>query len=275
MGIFNKNKKKLISSYGVPGEGESLILNIGIVIILMALWEVSTSTGFVKPLFLPSPEAIWSKFIDLTFRGEEYAEGTLITHTLTSLYRVGTALGIGLLLGIPTGLMMGVNRYFRGIWDPPIEFYRAIPPLAYIPLTVLWFGIEDFQKILVIFLAVFAPLVINTKAGVKSVSIEQIHAAYSMGATKFQVLTQVILRGALPEIITGVRIAIGFGWTTLVAAELVAARTGLGQMILSASDFLATDVVILGIVVIGIIAYGLDILIRYLEKVLVPWRGRV
>ena len=126
-----------------------------------------------------------------------------------------------------------------------------------------------------IFLAVFAPLVINTKAGVKSVSIEQIHAAYSMGATKFQVLTQVILKGALPEIITGVRIAIGFGWTTLVAAELVAARTGLGQMILSASDFLATDVVILGIVVIGIIAYGLDILIRYLEKILVPWRGRV
>ena len=88
-------------------------------------------------------------------------------------------------------------------------------------------------------------------------------------------LLQVFLKGALPEIITGVRIAIGFGWTTLVAAELVAARTGLGQMILSASDFLATDVVILGIVVIGIIAYGLDILIRYLEKILVPWRGRV
>ena len=93
-----------------------------LVIILMALWEVSTSTGFVKPLFLPSPEAIFSKFVDLTFRGEEYAEGTLITHTLKSLYRVGVALFFGLILGIPTGLMMGVNRYFRGIWDPPIEF---------------------------------------------------------------------------------------------------------------------------------------------------------
>ena len=274
MGLFQK-KRKLVSSYGTPGEGNSLLLNIGIVIVLVVLWTVSTRLGWVKPLFLPSPEDILSRFVDLTVGGKEYANGTLWAHTLISLYRVGTALALGLLFGIPIGLMMGVNRHFRGIWDPPIEFYRAIPPLAYIPLTVLWVGIDDGQKILVIFLAVFAPLVINTKSGVKSVSIEQIQAAYSMGATKFQVLTQVILKGAMPEIITGVRIAIGFGWTTLVAAELVAAETGLGKMILNASRFLETDVVILGIVVIGIIAYGLDILIRYLEKILVPWRGRV
>ena len=268
-------KTAQISSYGAPGEGESLILNVITVVVLLFLWYLSTASGWVKPLFLPSPQIIIDKFIDLTIKGEEYAEGTLWTHTAISLYRVGMALFVGLITAVPVGLLMGINRYFRGVFDPPIEFYRAIPPLAYIPLTVLWFGIDDFQKILVIYLAVFAPLVINTKAGVKSVSIEQIHAAYSMGATKFQVLTQIILKGAMPEIITGVRIAVGFGWTTLVAAELVAARTGLGQMILNASDFLATDVVILGIVVIGVIAYSFDIFIRYLEKILVPWRGKI
>ena len=268
-------KIKKINPYGIPGEGSVIKINIITVILILLVWYFCTKFGIIKPLFLPSPLSIWDKFISLTFQGEEYAEGTLKDHTFISLYRVGFALLVGILTAIPTGLLMGVNKYFRGFLDPPIEFYRAIPPLAYIPLTVLWFGIDNFQKILVIYLAIFAPLVINTKAGVKSVSIEQIHAAYSQGATKFQVLTQVILKGAMPEIITGVRIAIGFGWTTLVAAELVAARRGLGQMILNASDFLATDVVILGIVVIGVIAYGLDIFIRYLEKILVPWRGKV
>ena len=268
-------KDTTIVSYGIPGEGKVLVINIITVLIILTTWHLCTKYGIVKPLFLPSPKTIWDKFIGLAFLGEEYAEGTLWSHILISLYRVGMALLIGLITAIPTGLLMGVSRCFRGVLDPPIEFYRAIPPLAYIPLTVLWFGIDDFQKILVIYLAVFAPLVINTKSGVKSISIEQIHAAYSLGANKFQILTQIILKGAMPEIITGVRIAIGFGWTTLVAAELVAARTGLGQMILNASDFLATDVVMLGIVVIGIIAYSLDIIIRYLEKILVPWRGKV
>lgn len=268
-------KNTEILAYGAPGEGNAVTISIITTVCLLTLWYILTTFGFIKPLFLPSPQVILGKFIDLTFRGEEYAEGTLWTHTAISLYRIGIALFVGLIVAIPVGLLMGINTHLRGVFDPPIEFYRAIPPLAYIPLTVLWFGIDDFQKILVIFLAVFAPLVINTKAGVKSVSIEQIHAAYSMGATKFQVVTQIILKGAMPEIITGIRIAIGFGWTTLVAAELVAARTGLGQMILNASDFLATDVVILGIVVIGIIAYSLDILIRYIERILVPWRGKV
>lgn len=268
-------QEKKIVSYGIPGEGRVIKINIITVLVILLVWYLCTKFGVIKPLFLPSPSSIFQKFIALAFLGEEYAQGTLWSHIWISLYRVGVALLIGLLTAIPTGLLMGVNHYFRGVLDPPIEFYRAIPPLAYIPLTVLWFGIDDFQKILVIYLAIFAPLVINTKSGVKSISIEQIHAAYSLGASKFQVLTQVILKGAMPEIITGIRIAIGFGWTTLVAAELVAARTGLGQMILNASDFLATDVVILGIVVIGVIAYSLDIFIRYLEKVFIPWRGKI
>ena len=169
---------------------------------------------------------------------------------------------------------MGVSRIARGIFDPPIEFYRPLPPLAYLPLIVIWFGIEETAKIVLIYLACFAPLAMAARAGVKSVMIEQINAAYSLGASKGQVIRYVIIPAALPEIFTGMRIAIGFGWTTLVAAEMVAANAGLGQMVLNASNFLRTDVVIMGIVVIGVVAYLFDLLMRYLERLFVPWKGK-
>ncbi len=191
------------------------------------------------------------------------------------MQRVFGAFFLALVTAIPIGILMGVNRFVRGIFDPPLEFYRPIPPLAYLPLMVIWFGIGEETKIIVIFLAIFAPMALNARAGVRSVSIEQIHAAYSMGATRAQVIWHVILKGALPEILTGMRIGIGFGWTTLVAAELVAAQAGLGAMIQQASDFLGTEVVFLGIVAIGIIAYVFDLLMRLLERWWVPWKGQV
>ena len=144
-----------------------------------------------------------------------------------------------------------------------------------LPLIVIWFGIDEFSKVLLIYLACFAPLAMSARAGVRSVSQEQIHAAYSMGASRWQVIWHVIVPGAMPEILTAMRISIGFGWTTLVAAEMVAATHGLGQMVLNASNFLRTDIVIMGIVVIGFIAYLFDLLMRYVERVVVPWKGRV
>jgi taurine transport system permease protein len=206
---------------------------------------------------------------------EEFSGATLWQHTLWSLFRVFGAFFLACVTAIPVGIAMGVNRAFRGVFDPPIEFYRPIPPLGYLPLTVIWLGIGDLQKVTLIYLAIFAPMAMNARAGVRSVSIEQIHAAYSMGATRAQVVWHVILKGALPEILTGMRIGIGFGWTTLVAAEMVAAQAGLGFMVLSAAEFLVTEVVILGIVVIGVIAYLFDLFMRWLERALVPWKGKV
>ena len=170
---------------------------------------------------------------------------------------------------------MGVSRFARGIFDPPIEFYRPLPPLAYLPLTIIWFGIGEFSKVLLIYLAIFAPLAIAARAGVRSVSMEQIHAAYSMGASRTQIVFYVILKAALPEIFTGMRISIGVGWTTLVAAEMVASTSGLGFMVLNAAEFLASDVVIMGIIMIGFFAFSFDLLMRYVERVLVPWKGKV
>ena len=179
------------------------------------------------------------------------------------------------LTAIPLGIMMGVNRVARGIFDPLVEFYRPLPPLAYLPLVVIWMGIGEGSKVLLIYLAMFAPLALSARAGVRSVAIEQIHAAYSMGASRGQVLRHVIMPAALPEMLTGMRIAIGFGWTTLVAAEMVAATAGLGFMVLSASKFMVTEVVIMGILVIGLMALLFDFGMRWLEQKLVPWKGKV
>jgi taurine transport system permease protein len=229
--------------------------------------------GWIKPLFLPSPQAVWGKFVVAATEG--VANSTLLQHTLTSLSRVFGAFFLSCVTAIPIGILMGTNRVIRGIFDPPIEFYRPLPPLAYLPLVIIWFGIGELSKILLIFLAIFAPMAISARAGVRSVSIEQIHAAYAMGATRFQIIWHVILKAALPEILTGMRIGIGFGWTTLVAAEMVAATRGLGFMVLNAAQYLQSDTVIMGIIVIGLFAFGFDLLMRYIEHLLVPWKGRV
>jgi len=259
--------------YGAPGAGYSSHISLITTIALIALWFLATSTGWVKPLFLPSPFAVYDKFISAMTDG--VANSTLAEHAMASLTRVFSAFFLACVTAVPIGILMGVNRYARGIFDPPIEFYRPLPPLAYLPLIIIWFGIGEFPKILLIYLAIFAPMAIAARAGVRSVSIEQIHAAYAMGGSRMQIVWHVILKAAMPEIFTGLRIGIGVGWTTLVAAEMVAADRGLGFMVLNAAQFLASDIVIMGIIVIGVFAFAFDLLVRYVEKFAIPWKGRI
>ncbi|OOG71217.1 putative aliphatic sulfonates transport permease protein SsuC [Ensifer sp. M14] len=259
--------------YGAPGEGMSGHISLLTALTLVALWLLITEMQWVKPLFLPSPLAVWDKFVIALTEG--VSNSTLAQHTLASLGRVLGAFALALVTAVPIGILMGVNRVMRGLFDPIIEFYRPLPPLAYLPLIIIWLGIGEFPKVFLIFLAIFAPMAIAARAGVRSVSIEQIHAAYAMGASRRQVISHVILKAALPEIFTGMRIGIGVGWTTLVAAEMVAAHRGLGFMVLNAAEFLASDTVIMGIIVIGVFAFAFDLLIRHLEKALIPWKGKV
>lgn len=257
----------------VMGQGSNLLISAASVAGLLALWWIATAQGWVRPIFLPRPEAIWSAFVQ-SFSGD--VEGnSLLVNIGWSLFRVVGAFVLAVLVGVPVGLAMGVSRVARGIFDPPIEFYRPLPPLAYLPLVIIWFGIGEFSKILLIFLACFAPVALSARAGVRSASQEQINAALSMGATRNQVLWHVIMPSALPDILVGLRIGMGVGWTTLVAAEMVAATAGLGQMVLNASNFLRTDVVIMGIIVIGLFAYVFEMAMRLLERRLVPWKGKV
>jgi taurine transport system permease protein len=268
-----RREKQKTSRYRVLGEGSSLVFNIGSVAAIFGLWWVSTHAGWIKPLFLPKPEAIWFAFNQAV--SGELDGHTLLVHFLWSMYRVFSAFILAVLLGIPVGIAMGVSRIARGVFDPPLEFYRPLPPLAYLPLMIIWFGIGEQAKIILLFLAIFAPVVLAARAGVKSISQEQIQAASSMGASKFQVVRHVIMPGAMPEILVGLRIGMGVGWTTLVAAEMVAADAGLGKMVFNASNFLRTDVVILGILIIGAVAAAFELLMRWIEGWAVPWKGRV
>lgn len=260
-------------TYGVPGSGNTLVLSLTTIAILVFIWWLVTTMGWVKPLFLPSPQAIVGKFFTVWQQG--FTGSPLWQHILISAVRVFGAFLLACVVGIPLGLAMGINPTVRGIFDPPIEFYRPIPPLAYLPLMIIWFGIGETSKVLLIFLSVFAPVVLGARAGVHSAAIEQIHAAYSFGATRWQVLRYVIRPAAMPEILTAMRIGIGFGWTTLVAAEMIAATQGIGYMVLSASQFLQTDVVIMGIFIIAAIAYLFDMLMRFVERRVVPWKGKM
>jgi taurine transport system permease protein len=260
-------------TYGVPGQGDTMWLTVLSILFIIFVWWLFTFMGWVKPLFLPSPQAVLRKFFDVWNNG--FTNTSFMGHVGISAARVFGAFLLACLIGIPLGLAMGMSPVIRGIFDPPIEFYRPIPPLAYLPLMIIWFGIGETSKVLLIFLSVLAPVALGARSGVKSAAIEQIHAAYSFGASRWQVMRHVILPSALPEILTAMRIGIGFGWTTLVAAEMVAATSGLGYMVLSASQFLQTSTVIMGIIVIAIIAYAFDMLMRFVERKVVPWKGRM
>lgn len=235
--------------------------------------QVRPATGStMEALYLPPPEQVWSRFIQLADEG--YQGVGLWENLFWSLIRVILGFALGCLFGIPLGFAMGLSSWFRGWFDPIVEFMRPVPPLALIPLIIIWFGIGEQGKISLLFLAALWIMTIGARAGVSGVSISKVHAAYSLGATKTQLLTKVILPNSLPEIFTGARVAMGVCWGTVVAAELVAAEKGAGKMIIAASKFQLTDIVIVGIILIGVIGYGIDVLMRMAEDRLVPWKGR-
>ncbi|WP_138473321.1 ABC transporter permease subunit [Poseidonocella sp. HB161398] len=226
----------------------------------------------MEPIWLPSPEAVAARFVEIASNG--YQNFTLWQHLGWSLWRVIAGFVLGSLVGIPLGYAMGLSGWFRGWFDPIVEFMRPVPPLALIPLVIIWFGIWETGKIVLLFLAALWIMTIAARAGVSGVNITKIHAAYSLGASRWQILRHVIIPNSLPEIFTGARVAMGVCWGTVVAAELVAAQKGAGMMIIAASKFQLTDIVIMGIILIGVIGYGIDILMRRAEKWLVPWKGR-
>ena len=268
-----KVARQKTSKFKVPGEGNSAGISVITVAVLIGVWFAVTNLGLVKPLFLPTPQAVFQQFYE--YLTGQANDKPLWQHFLASMFRVFSAFLLACVTAIPIGIAMGMSRVMRGIFDPPLEFYRPLPPLAYLPLIIIWFGIDELPKVLLIFLSCFAPLALAARAGMRSASQEQINAAYSMGASYMQVVRHVILPSAMPDILIGMRIAIGFGWTTLVAAEMVAANLGLGQMVLNASNFLRTDIVIMGIIVIGVVAYLFDLLMRWVEGRVVPWKGRM
>lgn len=226
----------------------------------------------MEPLYLPAPEQVWKRFLKIAHEG--FRNFTLMQHLEYSLFRVIVGFLLGALLGIPLGYAMGLSNFFRGWFDPIVEFMRPVPPLALIPLVIIWAGIGESGKIILLFLASLWIMAIAARAGSSGVNISKVHAAYTLGASKPQIMRHVIVPNSLPEIFTGARVAMGVCWGTVVAAELVAAEQGAGMMIMTASKFQNTDTVIMGIIMIGVIGFSIDILMRLAERFLVPWKGK-
>ena len=255
-----------------PGESVS-VTNGTVTMTPKGSLNFQPDTGLqMEPIWMPSPEAVVKRFVGIASEG--YQNFTLWEHLGWSLVRVIGGFIAGSLIGIPLGYAMGLSSWVRGWFDPIVEFMRPVPPLALIPLVIIWFGIWETGKIVLLFLAALWIMTIAARAGVSGVNISKVHAAYSLGANKRQVLRYVIVPNSLPEIFTGARVAMGVCWGTVVAAELVAAQKGAGMMIIAASKFQLTDIVIMGIILIGIVGYSIDILMRMAERVLVPWKGR-
>ncbi|MBL0375326.1 ABC transporter permease subunit [Rhizobium sp. KVB221] len=247
----------------------TLLVSAATIVVILGLWAFAAAFQLVSPVFLPSPVAVLRSSYALATVG--FVDSTLAEHVFASLFRIFGALALAIVLGVPAGLAMAMSRIGKGILDPIVEFLRPLPPLAYLPLIIIWCGIGETSKIVVIALAMLPPIIISTVSGVRSTSKDHINAARSFGANRWQLLTQVVLPSTTPSILTGIRIALGAGWSTLVAAELIAAPQGLGFMIQSAAQFLVTDIVIAGIFTIALIAFMFEMLARLLERTLTPW----
>lgn len=268
-----KRKDRSRRGGGLGNTAGTSMISLTTLLALVALWFVATRYELASPLFLPSPSEVAGQMLAVATDG--YANGTLVDHVLASLARISLSLFFGIGLGVPLGLLMGLNRWAKGILSIPIDLYWGLPPLAYLPILIIWLGIGEASKILLLSLAAFAPICYASQAGVRAVPQERINAARSLGANPLQVFMTIVLPSALPEILTGIRIAIAASLSTLVAAELIAARSGIGYMIMSAANFLATDVVFVGLIIIAIFAFVFTAGMRWLERRLVPWKGKL
>ncbi|WP_200952915.1 MULTISPECIES: ABC transporter permease [unclassified Nocardioides] len=254
-------------------------------VVLLAVWSVVAAADLVEPHYLtPSPLEVWDAFVranshhavgggvDRVVRGEE--NYYLWEHLVVSLRRIGLGLGLGVVVGVPLGLLMGTVRWVGDLAGPYVDFLRSLPPLAYIGFLVAWFGIYDASKVWLLFLAAFPPITLATINGVRGVRQDQLNAARSLGASGLQLQTQVIIPATLPDILSGLRVAVGFAWTTVVAAELVNGLPGIGGLAYLSGTQNKIALSVACILVIGLTAIALDAVIRTIEKLVVPWRGK-
>jgi taurine transport system permease protein len=245
-------------------------LTAATVVGLFTLWTLLARYKLVNPLFLPAPDVVWKSFIEVATVG--YQGKLLHEHMAASLARIFAGYFAACAIGIPLGLMMGLSSRVKAVFDPIVEFYRPLPPLALYTLLVMLLGIGDTSKVALLFLAALPPLSISAMQAARSIEIGHLRAAQMLGATPTQLFRHVFLPSCLPGICTGMRISLGFTYTVLVASEIVAATAGLGWMIWDASKFLLSDVVIMGLFVLGLTGLVLDWCIRQLERLITPWR---
>lgn len=240
--------------------------------IIVGVWAAVTEFGVVDSVLLPSPTAVIRAFMRIAREG--YNKTALWQHLLISFRRLFIAVFFAVITAVPLGLVSGYSKRFRAIIDSIVQFYRPLPPLAYYTLLVFWMGIDDSSKVMLLFLAAFAPIYLSCVSAVTNVQEDYILNARSLGANRRQVFYHVVLPASLPQTFVGIRTAMGFAYTTLVSAEMVAATSGIGWMVIDASRYLKSDVIFVGIIIMGITGILMDRGLLYLENRFVYWKGK-
>jgi NitT/TauT family transport system permease protein len=242
-----------------------LILALSSFAFFLILWSILTYGRFVDPLFLPSPGRVFQAGVDL------FLELEFTTDILNSVYRVMMGFIIAAIIGVPIGLIMGTFKVAEAFTEPVVGFIRYMPASAFIPLFILWLGIGDIEKIAIIFVGSFFQLVLMVAVVAKNVHKDMLETAYTLGAKRFQVIWKVLLPASLPGIVDTLRIIVGWAWTYIIVAELVASASGIGYMIISSQRMLRTGNIIFGILTIGMLGLLTDFFSKWLYNRLFPW----
>jgi ABC-type nitrate/sulfonate/bicarbonate transport system permease component len=245
-----------------------LVLVIGV-----GIWQLLAMLHVVSAIALPAPLSVLQNLQTLLTVG--FAGKTLLDDIWVSALRIATGSTAAVLIGVPVGILMARSDLIFQIIDPFLQFIRPVPPLAYIPLLVVWLGIGELPKVVLILVGTLPVIIISTVSGVRSTPIQRIRVAQCLGATPLQLFRYTILPSALPEVFIGMRVGIGVAWTCLVAAELIAADVGLGWLVQDAGQELQVGMLFVGIIAIGLIGYTMELVIRALERLIVPWKGQM
>ncbi|MGB5823027.1 MAG: ABC transporter permease subunit [Proteocatella sp.] len=248
------------------------ILSLGTVGSILFLWFIVSELGLIDQNLVPTPRAVFAAFVEIMENG--YKNFTLVEHLGESMKRLVIAFLLSSVTAVPLGIASGYNSKIRAIFEPIIEFCRPLPPLAYYTLLILWMGIDNTSKISLLYLACFSPAYVSCVSAVIKIKEDYINSAFTVGASKIQIIIHVIFPACLPDIFTGLRTSLGVAYTTLVSAEMVAANSGIGWMVLDASRYLRSDIIFLGIIIMGITGVLLDKGIQLIEHKIVPWKGK-
>jgi sulfonate transport system permease protein len=237
-------------------------------IVLLLAWEISSRTGLLPKVLLPAP-------LDVARAGVNAVEhGSLLSHLGVSALRAAVGLLIGSSLGLVLGLLTGLSRKLQLVLDTPLQMLRAVPALALVPLVILWFGLGETAKLFIVSVTVVFPVYLNTFHGVRSVDPQLVEMAHTYRVSGYQLYREIILPGALPSILVGLRFALGLSWLVLIVAETIGATQGLGYVAMNAREFMQMDMLVLTIVLWAILGKLADVLARTLERRLLPWQPR-
>ncbi|RYF34474.1 MAG: ABC transporter permease [Comamonadaceae bacterium] len=237
-------------------------------LVLLLVWYGVRASGLVNPALVPAPHEVAAKFVELL-------RDRLLLDIWISTQRVFIGVALGTLLAVPVGFCLGWYKGLRSFIDPVINFFRALPPIALIPLVIVYFGIGEVAKTVILFYASFFAAVIVMYEGIAQIGPIFIRVARTLGANDLEIFGKVIVPLAVPHILTAIRVALGVAWATLVASELIAAQQGLGALIQNASSFFQLDIIYVGIICIGFIAMTMDLVLRAVSRRLVAWQDRI